>query len=135
MPCYYFQLREGHGGISDPEPCDLPDDQAALAYAWTVATEVMKNRERETRHWRLGIRREQEADCFTELQFAATDRTLNHLTGNLRRLVENNSSKRLSLQEAIYAARRTVRRSRALVSRSRGKPYLVSDEWGRDSTL
>jgi|SRR5215813_3855972 len=135
MARYYFQLRDGHGGINDPEPCDLPDDEAALAYARGVATDVMKNRERETRHWRIGIRREREADCFIELQFAATDGTLDHLAGSLRQLVENSSSKRLSLEEAIYAAGRTVRRSRALVSRSRGKPYLVSDEWGRDLTL
>src|SRR5262249_17633389 len=87
MARYYFQLRDGHGGLNEPEPCDLPDDEAALAYARAVATEVMKNRERDTRHWRIGIRREREADCFTELQFAATDGTLNHLVGSLRELV------------------------------------------------
>ena len=41
-------------------------------------------------------------------------------------MVESMSEKKRLLSDAIYTAEATIQNSRALVARSRGKPYLVS---------
>jgi hypothetical protein len=60
------------------------------------------------------------------IPFAQLDPAFENLEPSMRanftRLCDNHRS----LREAIYAARTTVRQSRALVARSRGRPYLAA---------
>ena len=65
-----------------------------------------------------------------QLPFATVDQTLDHLTAATRKWIEQRCEKRLALQEEIERARIGCRRSRALIDRSRGKPYLCTDRWG-----
>lgn len=125
MPLYTFELREGSALLSDDKGVDLPDRQRALVYAEEVARELMQGREEESRSWRLDVYEDREQRIF-ELPFAALDPTLDHLRPDLRRTVEWVCDGRRSSMEAVRAARATMRETRALVARSRGRPYLAS---------
>jgi hypothetical protein len=57
--------------------------------------------------------------------FAAVDPTIDHLAPDSRAAVERGCEQRRALQEATRELRKTVRRARALVARSRGRPYLI----------
>jgi hypothetical protein len=125
MPLYTFQLRDGVSPIFDDVGVDLPDRDHALAYAEEVARELMEGREVQTRSWRLDIY-ENHSERVFGVSFAAIDKTLDHLDPELRSTVERLCNSYRSWAEAVNAARNTVRESRALVARSRGKPYLAA---------
>jgi hypothetical protein len=129
MPRYFFHLRDGTEGIRDAEGVDLPDEIAGRAYARSLASELMKNREPQTRHWLLDVTEEIGQVAF-QLPFATVDQTLDHLTAATRNWIEQRCEKSLAQHEEIERARVGCRRSRALVGRSRGKPYLCTDRWG-----
>lgn len=126
MPLYTFKLRDGSCGIDDPTAVALADRGRALAYAHDVASELMKSRERQTRTWRLDVY-ENNGERVFAIPFASIDQTLDHLSVPLRRKLEDLCDRSRSLREAISAARVTVRESRALLARSRGKPYLAAE--------
>lgn len=125
MPLYTFELREGSAPLSDDAGIHLPDRESALAYAKDVARELMQGREEETRFWRLDVHENRKERVF-ELAFAALDPTLDHVRPELRSMLELVCDWRRSSREAVHAARITMRESRALVARSRGRPYLAS---------
>jgi hypothetical protein len=85
----------------------------------------MSGREAETRFWRLDVY-EDNNERIVEIPFASIDWTLDHLVPELRAIVEGLCDHRRSLKEANYAARVTLRESRALVAIARGKPYLAT---------
>ena len=125
MPLYTFELREGFAPLADDTGVELPTREHALAYAKEVVRELMQGREAETRCWRLDVYEDHHERVF-ELPFAASDPTLDHLGPEFRRTVERVSNSRRSWREAVHGVRLTVRESRALVARSRGKPYLAA---------
>lgn len=125
MPHYTFALRDGSDLISDEEGATLAGERDAFEYACDVALELMRGREKQTRIWRLLVYGGDNKLVF-EIPFAALDGTLNHLSSELRQLIESFCSRQLALKEAVHAARATVRESRALVALSRGKPYLAT---------
>jgi hypothetical protein len=125
MPVYTFKLRDGSCEVQDEVGVNLPDREQALHYARDVARELMNCREPQTRTWLLGVYENRHERVF-EIPFATIDGTLDHLAPELRSKVEDLCDRSRSLKEAISAARLTVRESRALVSRSRGKPYLAA---------
>jgi hypothetical protein len=55
MPRYFFNLNDGRKVIPDVEGTELPDDDSARAHAAQVARELARNREQETRSWRLAV--------------------------------------------------------------------------------
>ncbi len=124
MPIYTFDLRDGTEGVEDRIGADLPDRDAALRYAHEVALELMSCREAKTRCWRLDVY-EDHGPRIIELPFASIDPTLDHLDPKLRRSLASLYERQRLLKEAIHSARSTVHESRALVARSRGKPYLA----------
>lgn len=126
MPLYTFELRDGSRRIQDPIGVQLHDHFAAYDYACEVVRELMSGREGETRTWRLDVYEGTAARAFA-IPFASVDPTLDHLLPELRATVERWCERSRSLQEAVSAARVTVRESRALVARSRGKPYLAAE--------
>jgi len=51
MAIFYFNLRDGGAGVSDDEGTELPNLEAAKAYAADVARELIKCREAQKRDW------------------------------------------------------------------------------------
>jgi hypothetical protein len=129
MTRYFFDLRDGSDRIRDAEGVDLEDEAAATAYARSLAGELMKNRELQTRHWLVHVAAEN-GERVCEVGFATVDKTLDHLGAERRKLIEQRCEKHLALAETIARAHEIVCQSRALVSRSRGQPYLRTDHWG-----
>jgi hypothetical protein len=126
MPLYTFELRDGSGGIPDTAGVSFADRDQALCYAYDVIRELMSQCERETRTWRLDVYENHEQRVF-EIPFARLDETLDHLSARWRSKIEDLCNRSRSLREVHSAAMATVRESRALVARSRGKPYLAAD--------
>ena len=124
MPVYTFKLRDGSGDIEDANGVEFRHQEVALRYAHDVVSELMKSRELETRAWRLEVY--EGGSPIYEIPFASVDPSLDHLTPKLRTIVEGLSERKAVLGEAIQSVRATVQESRALVARSRGKPYLAS---------
>ncbi len=62
-----------------------------------------------------------------EIPFARLDETLDHLSPHWRSNIEDLCNRMRVLHEAYNAARITMRESRALVARSRGKPYSATE--------
>jgi hypothetical protein len=125
MPTYTFTLRDGTDGVVDETGIRLDGQDCAIQYGNDVVRELMKNRELETRSWRLDIYENLDTGVC-QIPFATVDPTLNHLEPRFRTMVEDVSERRRQLSEAIHALNTTVTESRALVARSRGRPYLAS---------
>jgi hypothetical protein len=107
MPRYFFDLNDGRKLIPDLEGTELPDDDSARAHAAQVARELARNREQETRSWRLAVRDEEEALRF-ELPFASTDETISRLPPVLRFMFADAGGSTASLNEAIEQVRTTL---------------------------
>jgi len=130
MPVFTFVLRDGSSQVEDRTGTELPDVERAVDYARKVVRELMNCREPQTRTWRLDVYDERGERVF-ELPFATIDATLEHLRPNLRAMMEGLCGRLLSLREAMSAAALTVRESRALVARSRGRPFLATERGHR----
>lgn len=125
MPNYTFELRDGHGGATDPVGVRLANRRKALQYARSVIHELMRGRERETRWWRLDVV-ENDGERILAIPFDSIDETLDHLSAAARQAMARHCASRRSFSEAMYDLLLTIRESRALVARSRGKPYVAS---------
>jgi hypothetical protein len=125
MPRYTFQLQDGERPVSDETGAWFADRERALDHARDVARELMSARELQTRMWRLDVY--EDGHPVEQIPFVFLDPTLAHLDPMLRTSVERWSNTLRDCKEAVSAARATVRESRALVARSRGKPYLATD--------
>jgi hypothetical protein len=126
MPRYYFDLRDGSRGYQDTTGVDLPDVQTAREYAQRVATELMKNREAQARHWRIHVQNER-GEAVLDVPFIAHDLTLSHLSVQHRQAVHELSDRLHGLREAIEQARAVQLQARSLIAKSRGRPYLAAD--------
>jgi hypothetical protein len=123
MAVYTFQLRDGSHRIDDE--IALPDRECAFEYARTVVHELMRCREQQTRTWRLDVYEDKGARLF-EIPFVRFDETLVQLAPKAQQTMEDLCDRCRSLNEVMSAASVTMRESRALVARSRGKPYLAA---------
>jgi hypothetical protein len=124
MRHYTFKLRADAELIEDNRGMWFDNRERARDHAGEVAHELMRGQEQQTRTWRLDVY--EDGVCVHELPFASIDPTLGHLRPALRATVEEASEMRRGLRDALSAARTTARESRALVARSRGKPYLAT---------
>jgi hypothetical protein len=125
MPLYTFELRDGSCGIADTVGVSFADRDRALCYAYEVVRELMGCREQQTRTWRLDVY--EDHDRVFEIPFARLDETLDHLNPHWRNMIEDTCNRSRALHETYSAARITMRESRALIARSRGKPYLATE--------
>jgi hypothetical protein len=107
MPRYYFNLNDGRKIIPDLEGTELPDDDSARAHAAQVARELARNREEETRSWRLAVR-DAEGTLRFELPFALTDEAISRLPPVLRFMFADAGGNTASLNEAIEQVRTTL---------------------------
>lgn len=125
MPRYTFALINSNSTASDETGIHAPDREQALAYGKDVARELMRGREVQTRSWRLDIYEDGE-ECVAEIPFAVVDPTLDHLKPEFRNVIERVCGSFRSWQDALRTAQATMRESRALLARARGKPYLAT---------
>jgi hypothetical protein len=126
VPTYTFRLRSDGCDVEDDAGVALTDNASAYRYARTVARELMRCRELQTRYWLLQVFRDGDGPLF-DILFASVDPTLDHLRRELRSLVEKVSERKRALKDTIYAANFTLRESQSLLARSRGKPYLIAE--------
>ena len=125
MPNYTFELRDGDGGAADHVGVRLANRHRARQYAESVIHELMHGRERETRSWRLDVV-ENHSERIFAIPFDSLDETLDHLSAAARQAMARLCAGRRSFREASYDLLLTVRESRALIARSRGKPYVAT---------
>jgi hypothetical protein len=126
MPTYTFKLRSDAGGLADNTGAALADKASAYRYACSVARELMRCREIETRHWLLEVYQDGQGPLF-DILFASIDPTLDHLRRELRTVVESASGNKRAFKDAVHAIGLTLRESRALLARSEGRPHLICD--------
>ena len=131
MPTYTFKVLDGCDDIEDETGVSFQQRDRAIRYARGVVHELMRNREAQTRTWRLDVYENGEGPICT-FPFAGIDPTLDHIVPKLRTMVEAMSERKRLLNDALHAVKVTVQESRALVARSRGKPYLAS-QFGRST--
>lgn len=129
MPTYTFKLRDGDWGVEDDTGVTLRDRHEALRYAHDVVNELMRRREAKTRSWRLDVYENNQRRVF-EILFVTVDPSLNHLRSDSRITVEHGCEGQRSVGDAVFRSRDPTQESRALLARSRGKPYLAA-EFGR----
>jgi hypothetical protein len=104
---YFFNLNDGRNIIPDLEGTELPDDDSARAHAAQVARELARNREQETRSWRLAVCDAQGTLRF-ELLFASTDEAISRLPLALRFMFADASGGTASLSRAMEQVRMTL---------------------------
>lgn len=126
MSIYTFRVRDGRGDVEDTAGIEFADRDRAVRYAHDVVHELMRSREVETRSWCLEVYEGGGDSPIYEIPFASVDPSLDHLTPKLRTMVESMSERTRLLSDVIHNARGTIQESRALVARSRGRPYLAS---------
>ena len=106
MPRYFFNLNDGRKIIPDLEGTELPDDDSARAHAAQVARELTRNREQETRSWRLAVCDAQGTLHF-ELLFASMDEAISRLPPVIRFMFDDAGGSTASFNEAIEQVRMT----------------------------
>ena len=106
MPRYFFNLNDGQKIIPDLEGTELPDDDSARAHAAQVARELARNREEETRSWRLAVCDAQGTLRF-ELLFASMDEAISRLPPVIRFMFDDAGGSTASFNEAIEQVRMT----------------------------
>jgi len=124
MQHYTFALHHDEGVTEDEGGIWLDDRKRAYRYACDVATELMRGQETKTRSWRLDVY--EDGKRVDELLFARIDPTLGHVAPRVRAMVEQGAENQRAFRDALSAVRATFRESKALVARSRGKPYLAT---------
>ena len=101
MPTYTFKVLDGCGDVEDETGVSLRDHDHALRYARDVVHELMRNREVETRSWRLDVYQNGDAPIYA-IPFASIDPTLDHLVPKLRTMVEDMSERKRLLGEVLH---------------------------------
>jgi len=124
MPRFHFHLRARGSLHCDRDGSELPDLQAARAYARAVAEELMRHSGHATRHWSMLVEDETGQPLF-DVFFADIDPSLASHSPQYRLLVAQTCRRLSALTDALCAARATRTESRTLLARARGKPQLV----------
>jgi hypothetical protein len=106
MPHYFFNLNDGRKIIPDLEGTELPDDDSARAHATQVARELARNREQETRSWRLTVC-DAPGTLRFELLFASMDESISRLPPVWRFMLDDAGDSTALLNEAIEQVRIT----------------------------
>jgi len=127
MPAFYFHLRDGHCEFRDDQGQELPDLAAARAYAVQVARELIRKGETEKRHYRLDVY--DERGLVAAVPFATVDPTLDHLSPDLRQVVERTCETRREFAETLSSLESLMLRLRQM--RGRSNPRLVAQDGRR----
>ena len=85
----------------------------------------MRNNEPRFRQFCISVCNES-CDLLCTLPLVVVDDTMSGLAPETRALWETCCERRRGLAEALYSLRKTVQQSRAMLARSRRKPYLAA---------
>src|SRR5262249_47965801 len=132
MPTYTFKMLDGCGDVEDESGVSLRDHDHALRYARDVIHELMRNREVETRSWRLDVYENGDGPIYA-IPFAGIDPTLDHLVPKLRTMVEAMCEHKGWLGEVRPVLSPTMEKPGLGGAPPRGKPYLAS-RFGRSTS-
>jgi hypothetical protein len=125
MALYFFNLRNGHGNLTDVSGTDLPNEEAARLHARHVALDLMQHRERRTQHWCLSVLDNEGQSCF-EVPFASFDPSLAHLPTEVRVSIEQVCEKLAGLGDIMAEVKATILQVRATMARADRTPYLAA---------
>ena len=110
MERYFFTLRAGGAGYADPGGV-------------RIRPILIVRVDEEPRHWRIDVTK---ADIVIGgTSFVTVVAALADLSSPVRKSIQTCAERCLSLSEAVADAHALCRRSRALIARSRGEPYLT----------
>ena len=107
MQLYYFILKNGRHAIADRDGEEFADENAARAYAVSVARELMRNGSLRARSWRLEVCDEYLQPCF-ELLFASIDDSLSHLPLEYRHSIERACRNAALLHDSIAGVQKSL---------------------------
>jgi hypothetical protein len=107
MQLYYFILKNGRHIIADRDGEEFADENAARAYAVSVARELMRNGSLRARSWRLEVCDEYLQPCF-ELLFASIDDSLSHLPLEYRNSIEHACRNTALLHDSIALVQKSL---------------------------
>ena len=126
MPSYTFRMRGFRRAPANSDSVDFPTVEAALSYACEVARELMGCRELLVEYWWLDVYDANDQSIF-QIPLRIADAAFVHPShkGLPRRL--RRDKRELNLTNLLESVQVTVRESRALVARARGKPYIATD--------
>jgi hypothetical protein len=125
MPLYFFNVRNSDGLLRDPDGTHLPDERSAREHARVVAGELMRNREQETRSYRLEVSDSEGRGCFC-LLFVEADPLLAQFPPDLQNSIIEGWSRSQSLRDAIEALQLTLLETKATLARSERAPYIAA---------
>jgi hypothetical protein len=125
MANYHFHLVTLEGRVLDLKGMELPDEASAREHARSVACELMRHREPQTRSWRVEVTDSARHPCF-ELLFASVDSTIDHLNSELRASIEHTCSQSATLFETIRAVKNNLVASKSMLARAEGHPHLAA---------
>jgi hypothetical protein len=117
MALYYFILRSRWDSYPDTEGVEFENESAARNQAVTVAQELMRNRELDTRLWRIEVRDEYLQLC-SEVLFSTIDPTIDHLPSDLRQSIDLVADKSARLAEVILKVRGSMIEVRDTMARA-----------------
>jgi hypothetical protein len=107
VPLFYFILKVGYRTIPDVEGQELADETAARHHAVAVAGELMRNREPETRFWRIQVCDDYLHPRF-ELLFAEVDQNLGRFQPDLHLRIERVNHMAMAFNNALSRTRATL---------------------------
>jgi hypothetical protein len=114
---YYFILHSRWDSYPDTEGVEFENESAARNQAVTVAQELMRNRELDTRLWRIEVRDEYLQLC-SEVLFSTIDPTIDHLPSDLRQSIDLVADKSARLAEVILKVRGSMIEVRDTMARA-----------------
>ena len=125
MQLYYFNLKVGYRTIPDVEGQELADDAAAREHAVAISKELMRNRENETRYWRIQICDDYLQPRFDVL-FAEVDLSLARFDSRLQVSIEHVVRRKTALNDAVVQMRATLNDVKKTLESAEQILFLVS---------
>lgn len=123
MPHYHFHLRADTTIHPDSDGSELQDGAAAREHAMAVADELMRHSSARSRHWSM-IVTDARGERKFDLYFADVDPNLAPYPA-MKRMARENCRRLAALTDVWCSARATLRESRLLLAKARGRPTLV----------
>ncbi|MBX9826472.1 MAG: hypothetical protein K2Y27_15965 [Xanthobacteraceae bacterium] len=132
MPLFYFVLRAGRQTIADRDGQELADEAAARRYATDVARQLMRNREGDTRGWRVQVCDDYLRPLF-EVFFAEVDESLKGYPPGYQRAIGQVARTAAGLNDAVTAMRVTLTDVQTTLQRAGRLLASLSPRGGADA--
>ena len=115
MPLYYFVLKTRRKVVPDRDGVELSDEAAAREHAIGIAREIMRNRELNTRSWRIEVR-DEDLQLLSGVLFAEIDETIQYWPSEFRDSYVAGSRNMASRRVSFSDVRNTLEQERATLT-------------------